>query len=74
LGFIYSSLDENEKAKNIYEKTISLKPNYYEARLGLAQTYAKLNNTEKAKEQYYWILDNLNSEDEDVKSALNELK
>ncbi len=74
LGQIYYRLGRTEDAKKVFEETLLLKSDYYDARVGLGAVYTKLNDKAKAQEQYQWILDHLNPNDEKVKDILKELK
>lgn len=73
LAIIYSTLEKNIKAYELLTKTILLKSDYYEGRIGLAQIYEKIGKTESARQEYQWVLNNLNSEDKLVQDALLKL-
>lgn len=73
LGVIYDHLGRTQDAQKTLEQTIQLKPDYYDARVGLAKVYVELKIPEKAREQYQWILDHLNGADQDILDALKNL-
>lgn len=62
-----------QKKKNItdlYLKSIQLKPNYREARIALAEWYEKLGENKKAKENYKYIIENINPLDKEAEEAI----
>jgi len=71
LGITYSQLNETEKAIKTLNKAIQLKPNYTQTYLKLGEIYLSQENFKKAQEQYLFILQNINPQDE---KALNGLK
>ena len=74
LGLLYSKLGQEETALQILEKTIELKPNYDQARYALGLFYEKQGKIDKAKEQYQYILEKINPQDEQVLEKLKKLK
>ncbi len=73
LGVIYQRLGQLEDARKILEEAVNLKPDYYDARVGLAKVYVELKQPGLAREQYQWVLDHLNSQDQEVIDALKNL-
>jgi tetratricopeptide (TPR) repeat protein len=73
LALLYSAAGQNETAIKTLEETIILKPNYEDARLVLALFYEEAGQKDKAKEQYQYILDNINPVNESAKEALKKL-
>ncbi|MCX6724650.1 MAG: tetratricopeptide repeat protein [Candidatus Shapirobacteria bacterium] len=74
LGVLYAKLGQEETAIQVLEKTIELKPNYDQARYALGLFYEKKGEISKAKEQYQYILDKINSNDELAIEKLKKLK
>ena len=63
LALVEEVLGEEDKAIKTLEYTIDIKENYPQARNELGKLYAKHGNLEEAKNQYQYILDNINPED-----------
>lgn len=70
LALLYAAADQNETALKTLEETITLKPNYEDARLTLALFYEQANQKDKAREQYQYILTNINPNNEQAKEKL----
>jgi tetratricopeptide (TPR) repeat protein len=60
LALNHARLGDNEKAAEFLQEAILLKPDYEQARLFLGLLYEDLGEPEMAKEQYQYILDNIN--------------
>jgi tetratricopeptide (TPR) repeat protein len=52
IGVVYTSSNKFKEAIETYEKTIEIKPDYYEAYYGIGVAYAMLNEFDKALEAY----------------------
>lgn len=74
LGLMYFRSDQLDKAKENFEKSISLKVNYREPHLALATLYSKTNQTDKAKEELNYILQKIDPNDQTAKRQLQELE
>lgn len=70
----FAKLGKIEEAISQLEKTINMKPDYKLARKLLGYIYEDLGNIEKAREQYEYILKNIDPNDEVVKRDLENLK
>jgi Flp pilus assembly protein TadD len=73
LGLLYQQLNQTELAKQALEETIELKPNYEAARFSLGSLYQQLDQPDLAREQYQYILQFLNPENQQVKDELQKL-
>ncbi len=73
LSIAYLRTGDYQKAINIMQKTIDLKPNYREARFALALMYIDEKKIDLAKAELEYILKNLNPNDEAAKRELDEL-
>jgi len=65
---------DTESAINLLNKSLDLKPDYKEARLALGIIYESAGSADKAKEQYLYILENINPADPDAIRFLDGLK
>ncbi|KKQ85109.1 MAG: hypothetical protein UT08_C0010G0036 [Candidatus Woesebacteria bacterium GW2011_GWB1_38_8] len=74
LGLSYLRMGDYEKAISIIQKTIEMKPNYYNAHYALALMYIDTKDIEKAKNELRYILDKISPDDEQAKRELEELK
>ncbi|OGY17062.1 MAG: hypothetical protein A3H88_02760 [Candidatus Blackburnbacteria bacterium RIFCSPLOWO2_02_FULL_44_9] len=74
LGVLYDYQGETEKARKILEKTVELKPNYNEARVGLAKIYIKLEEKQKAFEEVKYVLEKIDPRDEEARQLFDKLK
>ena len=74
LGLSYLRMGDYEKAISIMQKTIEMKPNYYNAHYALALMYIDTKDIEKAKNELRYILDKISPDDEQAKRELEELK
>lgn len=70
LGIVQHGLNKPDQAIEILEKTVALKPNYGSARYQLAQIYERTGNPRAALENYQYIIDFLNPNDERVREAI----
>lgn len=70
LGVVQHSLNKTDEAIGTLEKTITLKPNYGSARYQLAQLYERTGNPWAALENYQYIIDFLNPNDERAREAI----
>lgn len=73
LGLVYIRMGNLDQAKNALEKAVFLKKDYRSAYFGLGLVYWDLQEKEKAKQQFEYILDNINPNDNEVKRQLEEL-
>lgn len=73
LGILELKIGKNSEAINSLQKSVELKPNYKEGRFALGSTYKALNENLKAKEQFDYILKNIDPNDELTKKNLEEL-
>ncbi|MBL7036260.1 O-antigen ligase family protein [Candidatus Microgenomates bacterium] len=73
LGLMYLKTGQNQKGLNTLEKTVLLKPNYKEGRFALGLTYKDFEMPQKAREQFEYILNNIDPKDELTKKYLQEL-
>ncbi|MBU0570077.1 tetratricopeptide repeat protein, partial [Patescibacteria group bacterium] len=64
---------ETEKAIEILQETILMKPNYRNAYFALGLIYIDENETELTKQQFKYILENLEPNDTEVQRELDEL-
>jgi putative inorganic carbon (HCO3(-)) transporter len=62
-----------EEGMKLIQKSIQMKPNYEMPRMGLAEEYERQGKIEEAKEQYSYILENIQPNNEVAKEKLNEL-
>ena len=74
LGNLYQEIDELEIAQAFFEKTVQLKPNYRQGWMVLGKFYQQQNQLEKAKKSFQYVLDNINSEDQEAKDYLEKLQ
>jgi tetratricopeptide (TPR) repeat protein len=73
LGLVYYGIGEYNDAQFEFEKAININPQYSNALYSLGLTYNKLNERDKAIEMMEKVL-SLNSDNEEVKKVLNNLK
>ncbi len=73
LSVAYLRAGDYTNAIKTMEKTIELKPDYKDARFGLALMYQDVGEKEKAREQLKYILENINPQDTFAKRELDEL-
>lgn len=71
LGLLDIKLNKLEDAISYLEKSISLKPNYKEARFALGSIYKDIGNIEKANENFKYILEKIDPKDELTKKLYN---
>ena len=70
LGLVYNQMGQSGLAEQLLLQTIELKPNYEAARNSLGSLYEQTNRPELARQQYQYILEFLNPENEVVKERL----
>lgn len=73
LGLTLSEQKKTNKAIMILEETISIKQDYVKAREKLGDLYLETGETEKAIEQYQFILENLSSANVEVRQKLESI-
>jgi len=73
LGLTYARLGDVENAEKVFEKTISLKANYRDARLAYALILIDKGSREKAKEQLNYILTRIDPNDALTITTLEEM-
>ncbi|OGM33726.1 hypothetical protein A2962_01830 [Candidatus Woesebacteria bacterium RIFCSPLOWO2_01_FULL_39_61] len=73
LGYAYIRTGESDKAIDTLKKTIELKSDYRNAYYALGLVYVDLGKKDKAKEQFEYILKNINPGDSDAKTELENL-
>lgn len=61
------------EAEQYYLRSIDMKPNFVEARMALAQLYEQLNRPTDASQEYQYLLDNINPNDELLQNKVAEL-
>ncbi len=69
LGLLLEQIGDTPRALQMYQKTVELKPNYEAARMDLARLYQSSGSAELAKEQYDYILQNINPNNPQAASA-----
>ncbi len=74
LGLLQLKLVKNDEAVVNLQKSVELKPNYKEGRFVLGMTYKSLNKFKEAKEEFEYLLKNIDPNDELTKKNLGELK
>lgn len=67
-------IGDTQSAINLLQKSLELKADYKEARIALGIIYESLENPEKAREQYLYVLENINPQDQDAIRFLDSLK
>ncbi|MEA3355604.1 MAG: O-antigen ligase family protein [Patescibacteria group bacterium] len=73
LGLLYNQINQTKLAEETLVKSVNFKPNYEAARNALGSLYQQTSQPELAKEQYQYILNHLNPENQIVKDKLEEL-
>lgn len=61
------------EAEQSYLEAIDMKPNFVEARMSLAELYEQLNRPSDASQQYQYLLDHINPDDELLQNKVAEL-
>ena len=74
LGMLQLKIDKNDDAILNLQKSIELKPNYKEGHFALGITYKALNEFDKARTEFEYILKKIDPSDELTKKYLEELK
>lgn len=74
LGLTYARLGDVENAEKVFEKTISMKANYRNARLAYALILIDKGSREKAKEHLNYILESIDPNDAITRQTLEEIK
>lgn len=74
LGVLYDSVGNKEKAEELLTLAVKLKPDYGDARLGLADFYFENEATSSSVEQVEYVLDNIFPEDKGIQEKLEEYK
>lgn len=74
LALTHARLGEIDKAIEILGKTVEMKSNYRDARLAYALLLVEVGEIDTAREEFIYILENINPEDEQVKLQLEELQ
>jgi putative inorganic carbon (hco3(-)) transporter len=74
LGILLGQRGELNEAIKILEESLSLKPNYRDAHFALALFYDEKGDRERAIERLNYILQNINSEDEQARETLKSWK
>ena len=72
LGILQLKIGNNEAIQSL-QKSVELKPNYKEAHFALGTIYKALNENQKAKEQFDYIIKNIDPSDELTKKYLEGL-
>lgn len=70
LGLVYSQMGQTGLAEQLLGQTIELKPNYEAARNSLGSLYEQTGRPELARQQYQYILELLNPDNQTVKNRL----
>ena len=74
LGLTYARLGELDKSLSIFEKTVRMKSNYYDARLAYALVLIDMGEKVKAREELNYILTNIAPNDAITRQTLEEIK
>jgi O-antigen ligase len=74
LGYAELHAKKYSEAETTFEKAVALKSNYRLARLALAYIYIDKGESEKAKDQFLYILKNIDPNDEVSKQELRNLQ
>jgi Flp pilus assembly protein TadD len=74
LALILIEQGKADQGTKILEQVIVMKPNYDAARFSLGQQYEKQGKTEFAKDQYRYILENINPNSDNVRQRLENLE
>jgi len=74
LAILFGRLGKNDLAIDTLEKTVSLKPNYKEAKYALAIFYLENEEKDKAIKELSEIIKNIDPNDKDIQKKLNELE
>jgi tetratricopeptide (TPR) repeat protein len=70
---VFTKIGDINKALEVFNKTIEMKPNYRHPRFARALIYVENGETEKAKEEMEYILERINPDDKVVRQQLEEL-
>ncbi|MDP3917931.1 MAG: O-antigen ligase family protein [Candidatus Woesebacteria bacterium] len=73
LGILQLKIAKNNEAVANLEKAVELKTNYKEGRYALGMTYKSLNMPEEAKQEFEYILKNIDPDDELTKKNLDDI-
>lgn len=71
MGLLEMKLNKLDDATLSLEKSVTLKPNYKEARYALGSLYKAIGNTQKANENFNYILEKIDPNDELTKKMYN---
>lgn len=74
LGLTYARLGDSDNALKVFEKTISMKKNYKDARLAYALVLIDKGQKLRAKEELNYILKNIDPNDPITRQTLEEIK
>ncbi len=70
LGLVYNQMGQTGLAEQLLKQTVELKPNYEAARNNLGSLYEQTNRPDLARQQYQYILEFLNPDNQTVKDRL----
>lgn len=73
MGLIYMKKGENQKAVDWFVKTITMKPNYKNARLAYAYLLTDMGQNKAAVEELKYVLEKIDPNDESAQQELNKL-
>jgi len=73
LGILYLKMNKSDNAIRNLEKSIMLRPNYKEARFALGITFKALNENNKSKMEFEYILKNIDPNDVLTKKYLEQV-
>ena len=74
LSLLYVQMGQTGLAEQILLQTIDLKPNYEAARYALANLYEQTDQVEKSREQFQYILDHLNPNNQNAREKIQILE
>jgi len=74
LSLLYNQMGQTGLAEQVLKDSIDLKVNYEAARFNLASLYEQTNRPDLAKEQYQYIFDYLNPDNQKVGEKLEQLQ
>jgi tetratricopeptide (TPR) repeat protein len=73
LGLTYAKLNQMDKALEVFDKTIEMKPNYRHARFAKALLLSETGKKEEAKAELIYILERIDPNDSASKQLLEEI-
>jgi tetratricopeptide (TPR) repeat protein len=74
LALVEQAMGRTDQARLVLEETVAMKTNYGAARLELARRYREAGQFDQARQQYQYLLTNINSNNPVVVQELEELE